>query len=161
MLINYLLLLSPNVTVKHRHAIRYTLNWIFRSQVTLCAAQLWLCLPSKHLYQEQCQIKCVRNCCLMFHQITVVETVAEVKAAASVEIVPTPTTEPTAKPPPFKAPSFTVSVHLGLGLPASIASQSVYLLLFSCLYLGSTLGLVEQLQAKRIGPGRISSRFWL
>nr|XP_019948304.1 PREDICTED: INO80 complex subunit C [Paralichthys olivaceus] len=45
-------------------------------------------------------------------QITVVETVAEVKAAASVDSGPTPTTEPTAKPPPFKDPTF---MHSGIG----------------------------------------------
>ncbi|CAB1421886.1 unnamed protein product [Pleuronectes platessa] len=45
-------------------------------------------------------------------QITVVETVAEVKAAASVDSGPPPATEPTVKPPPFKDPSFT---HSGIG----------------------------------------------
>ncbi|KAG7242054.1 hypothetical protein INR49_024100 [Caranx melampygus] len=45
-------------------------------------------------------------------QMTVVETVAEVKAAGSVDSGPTTTTESTAKPPPFKDPSF---MHSGIG----------------------------------------------
>lgn len=46
-------------------------------------------------------------------QMTVVETVAEVKAAASVDSCgPTTTTESTVKPPPFKDPSF---MHSGIG----------------------------------------------
>ncbi|XP_071326576.1 INO80 complex subunit C isoform X2 [Trachinotus anak] len=45
-------------------------------------------------------------------QITAVETVAEVKAAGSVDSGPTATTESTAKPPPFKDPTF---MHSGIG----------------------------------------------
>ncbi|XP_071326575.1 INO80 complex subunit C isoform X1 [Trachinotus anak] len=44
--------------------------------------------------------------------ITAVETVAEVKAAGSVDSGPTATTESTAKPPPFKDPTF---MHSGIG----------------------------------------------
>lgn len=59
----------------------------------------------------------------MFHQITAVESVAEVKAVGTVDSGPAATTESTAKPPPFKDPSFMVSVgvHLGLSLSASVA----------------------------------------
>ncbi|XP_023258840.1 INO80 complex subunit C [Seriola lalandi dorsalis] len=45
-------------------------------------------------------------------QMTVVETVSEVKPAGSVDSGPTATTESTAKPPPFKDPSF---MHSGIG----------------------------------------------
>ncbi|XP_044063266.1 INO80 complex subunit C [Siniperca chuatsi] len=45
-------------------------------------------------------------------QITAVESVAEVKAGATVDSGPTPTTESTAKPPPFKDPAF---MHSGIG----------------------------------------------
>ncbi|XP_039972783.1 INO80 complex subunit C isoform X2 [Xiphias gladius] len=45
-------------------------------------------------------------------QITAVETVAEVKAVGSVDCGPTATTETTAKPPPFKDPTF---MHSGIG----------------------------------------------
>ncbi|XP_039972782.1 INO80 complex subunit C isoform X1 [Xiphias gladius] len=44
--------------------------------------------------------------------ITAVETVAEVKAVGSVDCGPTATTETTAKPPPFKDPTF---MHSGIG----------------------------------------------
>ncbi|XP_026226058.1 INO80 complex subunit C [Anabas testudineus] len=45
-------------------------------------------------------------------QITVVETVAEVKAVGSVDSAPPAPAESTAKPPPFKDPTF---MHSGIG----------------------------------------------
>ncbi|KAM7420718.1 hypothetical protein PAMA_015105 [Pampus argenteus] len=45
-------------------------------------------------------------------QITAVDTVAEVKAAGSIDSAPTTTTESSAKPPPFKDPAF---LHSGIG----------------------------------------------
>uniref|UniRef100_UPI003AAC426E INO80 complex subunit C isoform X1 n=1 Tax=Centroberyx gerrardi TaxID=166262 RepID=UPI003AAC426E len=48
---------------------------------------------------------------VLFQQITAVETVAEVKAVGAVDSGPT-TTESTAKPPPFKDPTF---MHSGIG----------------------------------------------
>ncbi|XP_047455898.1 INO80 complex subunit C isoform X2 [Mugil cephalus] len=48
----------------------------------------------------------------VFHQITTVEVVPEVKAVGSVDPGPSATTEPTAKPPPFKDHAF---MHSGIG----------------------------------------------
>ncbi|XP_028326916.1 INO80 complex subunit C [Gouania willdenowi] len=45
-------------------------------------------------------------------QIVAVETVAEVKPSASTEVFPTPNTESTSKPPPFKDATF---MHSGIG----------------------------------------------
>lgn len=46
----------------------------------------------------------------MFHQITAVESVAEVKPVGTLDCGPAAITESTAKPPPFKDPAFMVSV---------------------------------------------------
>lgn len=70
----------------------------------------------------------LKSCCFpMFQQMTVVETVAEVKAAGSVDSSLTTTTESTAKPPPFKDPSFMVSVCVRLvqGQPVSYFLSSL------------------------------------
>lgn len=111
-------------------------------------------------------VVCLKSCCFpMFQQMTVVETVAEVKAAGSVDSSLTTTTESTAKPPPFKDPSFMVSVCVCLVQvqPVSyfLSSVSGFAFFPPFLRLGSTQGLVERQQAKRTGPGRTSNRFWL
>lgn len=91
-----------------------------------------LFLHSKH---NKCKISC--DYCLSkrlffaFHQVAAVETVAEVKAVGSVDSAPPAPAESTAKPPPFKDPTFMVRVcvHLSLNL-SSVCSTLTVLSLF-------------------------------
>lgn len=89
--------------------------------------------------------------------------VAEMKAVGSADCNQPSCTEPTAKPLPFKDPSFMVSLF------SLLVSTFFFFLIFNVVsistfgfFLGhvSTLGLVEQRQVKRTGLGKTSNRFW-
>lgn len=71
---------------------------------------------------------CLKRCCLScFHQITAVESMPEMKAVGTADSGPTATTESTAKPPPFKDPTFmvTVRVHMCPGVSPSVVFHSI------------------------------------
>lgn len=68
-----------------------------------------------------------------FHQITAVDTVAEVKAAGTPDSGPTATTESTSKPPPFKDPTFMVTFRVQMypDVQASVAVLTIFTFVFS------------------------------
>lgn len=84
------------------------------------------------------------------------------KAVGTVDSGPTAITESTTKPPPFKDPTFMVSVcdHVDFKFICFCYLLFNHPAIFSSLNLASTPGSVEQPQVKRTGPGRISNRFW-
>ncbi len=95
----------------------------------------------------------------MFHQIAAVELMAEVKAAGTADSGPSATTESTAKPPPFKDPTFMVSVYVCLGLIFFFLLLLLFPEFWKHFLLGSILASVEQRLGKRTGPGRTLNRF--
>lgn len=100
----------------------------------------------------------------VFHQITAGEIVAEMKPVGPVESGPTSSTESSVKPPPFKDPTFMVSVcacPLLLKLCLLLLLLPGYLPSCPSRDLWSILGLVVLQLAKRTGPGRTSNSFWL
>lgn len=103
---------------------------------------------------------------LSSNQMSAAEVVTDMKAFGLVDSSPltsiSTSTESTAKPPPFKDPSFMVSECHFRRSPAVWFCGLMLTMFMFPLYLGSTPGSAERQQAKRTEPGRISNklRFW-